>query len=90
MSIPGMGDFHHGLLVSFARGLLTPRFASRIDTIEDNTRRLGAWEGIGGVQSIGLNESADLVSHRAHAGEDAWPEGPPHQLAESGLDRSEP
>lgn len=69
---------------------MTPRLASPFDSIEDSTCRLGPLEKFGGVQVTSLNESADLVSQRAHAGEDAPPEGPALQLAEPSLDRSGP
>ena len=73
-----------------AGGFLTQCLASPVDGIEDSARRLGPAEGFGSVHVVGFNETADLISQFAHAGESAAPQGAPLQLAEPGLDGVEP
>ena len=53
---------------------MTQCLASPIDGIEDSARRLGPAEGFGSVHVVGFNETADLVSQFAHAGESAAPQ----------------
>ena len=76
--------------MSRAGDFLTQCFASSIDSIEDGAGRLGPSERFGRVHVVGLNESADLISQLAHAGEDAPPEGAPLQLSEPSLDGIKP